>query len=87
MSFMTEKEYNNICRKVSRKIPFKCVAIFTGTDGSLDFRNGQQYNLYVEHNNEHILIKARNAKFCLYSSVDALLRNWEIKNIEDVNTI
>jgi len=81
-SFVTTDQFNSIERKIKKKENFNVNAVFIGTNNSLEYKTGKKYNLKVGYHNEHISIEGNNAKFCLYSSIESLLKNWNIKTIE-----
>ena len=81
-NFIEKDLFDNIKRKIKKKETFNISAIFTGTDKSLGYRTGKNYNLKVKYYNEHISIEGNNTKLCLYSSSETLLKNWNIKNIK-----
>lgn len=87
MNFVAEDTYKLLNKHVTKRKPFFITAVFTGKDKSLGYRNGREYNLIVNYFNDHISIEGKHAEFCLYSSLKALLRNWDIKSIRDVDTV
>jgi hypothetical protein len=74
-------------KHVNKKKPFFITAVFTGTDRSLGYRTGREYNLIVDYYHDHISIDGKHVEFCLYSSLKALLKNWDIKTVRDVDTV
>ena len=83
MSNFIEKDlFEDIKSKIKNKEIFFINATFTGTDRSLGYRTGKNYNLKIDYHNDHISIENKKESFCLYSSTGSLLRNWDIKNIE-----
>jgi len=81
-NFIANDLFEDIKKKIKKKESFNVNATFTGTDGSLGYITGKNYNLQIAYHNEHISIEGKGAKFCLYSSTGSLLKNCNIKNIE-----
>lgn len=58
----------------------KIAATFNGKDGSMGFKNGQEYILSVEYSLGRSTIRIRMTtdldKSCMYDSIGAFLDNW-----------
>ena len=81
-NFIEKNLFEDIKKKIKKKQIFSVNATFTGTDKSLGYRTGKDYNLKISYHNEYISIENKKREFCLYSSTGSLLRNWNIKEIE-----
>lgn len=58
------------------------VGIFRGANGSCGFRTGKRYIVNIEIVGTQLWLTSideGNTKFCPYSSMEALLRNWDLK--------
>ena len=55
-------------------------AVFIGKDGSMGFKNGQEYKLwFFEKNNKHYISRrSENATAIPYDTMTALKKNWKI---------
>lgn len=80
-NFIPEEIYKDLNKRINKKEPFFVTAIFTGTDKSLEYRTGKTYDFKIDYQHEFITINGINSKFCLYSSIKSLLRNWDIQSI------
>jgi len=85
--YITDDIYKNLGKFIENKTPFFMNAVFKGKNGSLGYKTNEEYNLFVDFYNNHISIEGKHAEYCLYSSIGALVRNWEIKKIIDGNEL
>ena len=61
-------------------------ARFVGADGSLGYRNGLVYDLYVWSTTRYpVVIRRMDGGYCPYSSEVAFGRNWEIVDTPPAN--
>ena len=53
-------------------------ATFTGTDGSLGYRQGQTYDLNLEHTGRHPAVVTRldGTGYSPYDSIEAFFQSW-----------
>ena len=56
-------------------------AIFKGKDGSLGYKNGQEYLLQVEQYDNSKMLRIEHPTKCVYSTLTSFLRNWENINL------
>ena len=62
------------------------VGIFKGTNGSCGFRTGKRYTVNIDIVGKQLWLTAegeKGKKFCPYGSMEALLRNWDLKYHKD----
>lgn len=62
------------------------VGIFKGTNGSCGFQTGRRYPVQIDIVGKQLWLTSEGAqgkKFCPYSSMEALLRNWDLKYYKD----
>lgn len=64
--------------------PFKVgkltTGIFVGKNGSMGFKNGEEYKFFTYYYAGYLHLKTVNGLWCPYSSMEKLLDNWRILN-------
>ena len=58
------------------------VGIFKGTNGSCGFQTGRRYSVQIDIVSKQLWLISKGVqgkKFCPYSSMEALLQNWDLK--------
>lgn len=62
--------------------PFKVCkltkGVFVGKNGSMGFKNGEEYKFLTYYDAGYLHLKTTNGLWCPYSSVEKLLENWRI---------
>ena len=62
------------------------VGIFKGANGSCGFQTGKKYFVQINIVGKQLWLTsggAQGKKFCPYNSMEALLRNWDLKYYRD----
>lgn len=62
------------------------VGIFKGTNGSCGFQTGRRYSVQIDIVGKQLWLTSEGTqgkKFCPYSNMEALLRNWDLKYHKD----
>jgi hypothetical protein len=63
-------------------------AIFKGKNNSCGFETGKEYNIYTSVNGGYLwLIVLEKNLSCPYSSLENLLKNWTITELDNPNKI
>lgn len=50
---------------------------YIGMDGSMGYKTGETYIVSLKTSGKYILLCCEGHKICPYSSLNALLKNWE----------
>lgn len=54
---------------------------FIGKDGSMGFKYGKKYKLYIRCNNNWIYVSTTDGLYCPYLNLEKLLENWIIYGV------
>lgn len=64
------------------KNPFRVgkltMGIFVGKNGSMGFKNGEEYKFFTYYDSGYLHLKTTNGLWCPYSNMAKLLENWRI---------
>lgn len=79
---------HELCKILEKELccnpPLRVRAIYTGEDGSMGFKNGRHYRIFISRGNGHRTVVVRTEEGllrCPYYSMMSVLQYWKIIEI------